>query len=761
MKLPIPSIPASVTDDVAQPVAENLPPASGRLTEAATSAVSDYFGSDEEAAFAEAEAQMQDAPAVENFSAGEKSNRRETNPPAAAPARASGSELSPARQIAPRAQVNTDVAWREAEAVAAICREFETLLTGGQHSLRTAAQEVGRPASFFSGENSPYQKWKRGGLAALLPKERENLAARVMEVPGWFIPAARFFYLLANRTINSGSVPEAVRRTISLPNLPFGWTRGHRDRFLETIGMAELPVCPADLREQILARQAAGQTLVTERIAKQIIVSQSVVKHFRSPREWSLANQSAPGSQRRFFNKETCQREIMQPGDWFGGDDATPGIAVCVPCKEVVTPVSQKFGVLLGRFQWLAYHDARTDKLLAWDYVVRPRGSYRAEDILNGMGAVVRTHGVPRKGFQFEGGAWNSKLVRQAIELLNCEHWRTYSPHQKAIEAIFNKVWTRLAVQFPHADMGRFRNENEANCKLYEACKAGHQDPRRYFPTLDIVVKVFEEEVAEHNSRLIKSSHYGQWVPDDLFADSVKVSPLRGFSHEMEWIFSPFSAERMVKGMMVSCRVPMFEKFSVPFDFGADWMPEFSGCKVRLHFNPRQPKCRAKVILLENHGAHQAGEILGDAVLISETASHIRYILGWGDDDQRAGYLQRQRVGNFVRRETRGIGAGGRVEYAKSEERDGLDKIYAVEAKKADVAKNHANGISTSGSDDPASVRPALRKDPEAAPVIHNKRAVSLESSQADQDAGAVLSDRAARRAALEALTRETDKLFT
>ncbi len=505
------------------------------------------------------------------------------------------------------------------------------------------------------------------------PIQEAKITRQINEVKAWFIPGARFFYLTGNRTADSGSMPEAVRRVISLPNLPAGWIEPQRVKFLKAIGQTELPTCPAELREAILARERAGAPLVPAGIAKQIIVNPSIVQHFRSPRAWSLQNQSAPGSQRRFFNKETCQREIMQPGDWFGGDDATPGIAICVPCKEVITLVSQKFGVLLGRFQWLAYHDARTDKLLAWDYVVRPRGSYRAEDILNGMGAVCRTHGIPRKGFQFEGGTFNANLVKQAIQLLGCEHWRTHSPHAKSIEAVFNKVWTQLAIQFPHADMGRYRNENEANCKLYEACKAGHKDPCRYFPTLALVVKAFEEEVARHNGKTINSRQYGRWIPDEFFQSAVQASPLRPLAANGDWIFSPYTAERIVKGMTVSCRVPMFEKFSVPFDFGADWLPQYNGQKVRLHFNPRQPKCVAKVVLVET------GKVLGDAQLVGETAQHIRFILDWGDDDQRAGYLQRQRVGNFIRRETRGIGAAGRVEYSKSEERDGLERVGIVE----------------------------------------------------------------------------------
>ena len=231
--------------------------------------------------------------------------------------------------------------------------------------------------------------------------------------------------------------------------------------------------------------------------------------------------------------------------------------------------------------------------------------------------------------------------------------------------------------------MGRFRNENAANCLLYEACKAGHKDPRRYFPTLEIVVQVFTEEVAAHNARKIFSDQYGQWIPDALFAASIAERPLRECDHTMDWIFAPFAAERKVRGMLVRCRVPMFENFSVPFEFGADWLPHYDGHQVRIHFNPREPKCVAKVVLLDNAvsprgQAQAAGAILGDAKLIGETASHIRYIMEWGDDNQRAGYLERQRVANFVRRETRGVGIGGRVEYSKSEERNGLDTVTTV-----------------------------------------------------------------------------------
>lgn len=531
-----------------------------------------------------------------------------------------------------------------------------------------------------------FQKWQAGKLgdarkiktADTCAKLQGDLTRQIHDL-GWFIDAAKFFYLATNRTRSTGSVPEAVLMTISLPHLPAGWPGGMRKKLLEKLNRETVPECPAELRATILQRQKNYQPLVPESVAKQIAVNPSVVQFYRSPRAWAMANLTAPGSQRRYFNRETNQREIMQPGDWFGGDDATPGIAVCVPSNEISKPSTQKFGVLIGRFQWLAFHDCRTDKIIGWNYVVRPRGSYRAEDIVSGMGTAVRANGVPRKGFQFEGGTFNSKLVKQAIELLGCQHWRTYSPHQKAIENVFNRVWTRLSVQFPHADMGRYRNENERNCKLYEACKRGEQDPRRYFPSLAMVLTVFEEITAQHNAKPIKSEQYGRWIPDEAFAQATGEKPLRQFDDSMAWIFSPFSVERKVRGMLVRCKVPIFEDFSVPFEFSADWLPLHSGREVRLHFNPRDPKCSAMVVLLEGHGQFKAGEILGQAQLIGETANHIRMIMAVAQDDQQTGFRARQTTAHFMHRESRGIGHGGQVVYKKSERRDGLGTVRTSE----------------------------------------------------------------------------------
>jgi hypothetical protein len=324
--------------------------------------------------------------------------------------------------------------------------------------------------------------------------------------------------------------------------------------------------------------------------------------------------------------------------------------------------------------------DCAYDFALGFDYVVRPRGSYRAEDILHGMRTIIRCHGVPHQGFQFEGGTFNSHAVKNAIKALNCEHWRTYSPHQKTVEILFNKAWTRLAVQFPHADMGRYRGENADNCAIYESCKQGHKDPRRYFPKLATVVQVFQEILAEHNRTQIHSRNYGTWIPEEIWTQQTSAKPLRHISAGGDWMFAPFSFERTVKGVLVGGKVPMFEDFSVPFDFTRPDLHLYDGCKVRCHFDPRDPQCIATLVLLENCNGRKAGELIGPARLVNETAGYLRLALGWAEDDAQAGRIARQKSAAFVRRESRAIGAGGRTLYASSEERDGLATTTKIES---------------------------------------------------------------------------------
>jgi len=125
--------------------------------------------------------------------------------------------------------------------------------------------------------------------------------------------------------------------------------------------------------------------------------------------------------------------------------------------------------------------------------------------------------------------------------------------------------------------------------------------------------------------------------------------------------------EWTVKGMLVGGRVPLFDDMSVPFDFSAPWLPEYSGARMRLHFDPTAPKCQATPVLLQDWQGHRAGEVLPSLTQVNETTGYIRMTLGWGNDAGAAGLKAKQQAHIAMRREVRTVMPGGGSGYTKSE----------------------------------------------------------------------------------------------
>jgi hypothetical protein len=291
-------------------------------------------------------------------------------------------------------------------------------------------------------------------------------------------------------------------------------------------------------------------------------------------------------------------------------------------------------------------------------------------------------HGVPLQ-WRFEQGAWRSNLVKHAVKAMGSHLHTVWSPHQKPyIEGLFNCLWTKLSVQFPGCDVGRFRGETEEANRLLTACKAGHQDPRKYFPMLRDAVGAFTAVIDERNATPVESE-IGRWVPAEAW-EARPFERIRRLDPDGLWVFAPYVREWTVRGMLVGGRVPLFEDLSVPFDFSAPWLCEFDGARVRCHFDARDPVCFATVVLLQNWGTHKAGEVLGQAKQINEVAGYARLVLGWADDPQNAGRVARQQAAAGLRRELRGIvptgsSAGRAKGLAVSEERDGINQVTRIE----------------------------------------------------------------------------------
>ena len=468
-----------------------------------------------------------------------------------------------------------------------------------------------------------------------------------------------------NRTVNSGSVPEAVRRTISLPDMPVGWTVGHRGQFLSCVGLGEAPVCPVDIREEIIGRERAGLPLVPESIGRQIVIQKELVRFARNPKDSMLRVMNAAGCSR--FTRVSGEYEPLRCGQRMQPDDGSINFCVTVPWKFPTDTVSRKFGVMVGRFQLLLMVDALSLGIRARSFVVRPRSSYRQEDALHLYNVFMKANGVPEEIWH-EGHVWNSGRVKDCLDLLKVRRHLVHSPHNKAaVEGRFNKLWTVLS-GLTGGQIGRFRGEMERENELLVSCRSGALDPRRVFPPIEVALAAIDQAIKEANGTTVQTA-VGRWVPDELWAEQVGETPLRKLDGETAWMFSPYCLERTINNGF-NAKLPLFEDFSVPFCFASEWMPNYQGARAKCYFDPYGERF-GTVVLAENWYGQKAGTVLGVAKQTNDIGEYARLMLGCGFGPDDSGRVIRQRQAAAMRSDRRAIAGEGR-EVREVTERDGV-----------------------------------------------------------------------------------------
>jgi hypothetical protein len=139
---------------------------------------------------------------------------------------------------------------------------------------------LGVSPALFSGAASVLERYLRGGIAALAPQSRgqraESELSRRIELLGWFVPAAKFFFFSSRG--RRRMVVRAVRHAADLPHLASGWRRDTRAKFLRHLGTPEAPECPQWLRRAIRRREARGQTALPSRILNLVKTSPAAVR---------------------------------------------------------------------------------------------------------------------------------------------------------------------------------------------------------------------------------------------------------------------------------------------------------------------------------------------------------------------------------------------------------------------------------------------------------------------------------------------------
>lgn len=521
-------------------------------------------------------------------------------------------------------------------------KAVERMALSGVTTSRASLDRWNQRFALFGFEGLLDNREKRGRPPKyqLLDSEKSSLRAR---------------RLGNNRTKTDGSTPEAIRAAIRHGELR------------------------PEIAAEFLERDRTGR-MVPESIHNEIAASAAVTKQFRNPTDASLDYLNAPGSLMWLTDEITGLKRFVRAGDILEADDATINFPVCVPWEMGGDECSERFKVKVARFQWLVAIDRGSRFVPGWSYTMRPRSSYRAEDILSLFHGIFRTHGVWQR-LCLERGVWEANLVSELLANLGVTRVTAWSPHQKPfIEGLFNLMWSKLS-EMP-GQVGRFQGEQEKENAILTSCQRGNTDPRLHFPMLSDAIAAMQMATTERNLQAVKSQNYGTWVPQERWlaqmAEAREKRRLRPLPAEAAWMFAPCMRKWTVQGSCVGGMVQMIEGVSTRFDFSAEWLADFDGCEVKAHFDPFAPRCEATLVLVRNERTCRAGEILGTAPQINTTAQEVRRLLGYGDDAD-IGYQMRQQAAKVLRSEVRTIKAGGETGISITHLRDADGNSLKIE----------------------------------------------------------------------------------
>lgn len=467
--------------------------------------------------------------------------------------------------------------------------------------------------------------------------------------------AVKANYLITNRTKDGGSVQEAVRMAARKGQLR------------------------PEIAEQVMENDRTGR-MITPAEAADVTVPPVVVRQHRNPTEANLDYLNSPGSLMWIDCPISGEKKFVRVGDVLEADDSTVNFYVCVPWEMGGCPTSERFGVKIARFQWLVCIDRASRFVAGWSYTMRPKSSYRGEDVVSLFQTVFRQHGIWKR-LCLERGVWESTLVEKMIRNLHCERMTAYTPHQKPyIESLFNLMWTKLS-ELP-GQVGRFAGDEEAVEKLATSCRRGATDPRQHFPMLATVLAALDRVVAERNEQPIKSQMYGDWVPQERWltqlTESREVGRLRPLPEQMAWAFSPCVRKWTVRGNLVGGSIQIMEGTSIRFDFSAPWLTQFDGHEVDVYCDPTGTRNTATIVLRQDVRDHRKDEVLGEAVQVNLTANLVRRTLGWGDDPDH-GQRARKAAATAMRREVRAVLPGREKGLQVSEVNNGDGRSLTIE----------------------------------------------------------------------------------
>ena len=379
---------------------------------------------------------------------------------------------------------------------------------------------------------------------------------------------------------------------------------------------AHSEACSPALREAILREigpERASKHQLPRTVKRAMQASPALVTYSRNPRDADVML----GHARGVLRKHWAEERRLFAGESMSFDDGSINFVVCVPWPWGGCACSNKYGVKVGRFQFLPACDGASDFIPGFTYAIRPTGAYRAEDVCGAMGRLWRDTVKPSR-VVLERGTWESQRVTSLLAAAGVEVQRSYAPRQKLIENVFNRLWTILSAT--PGQVGRYRGEMERENKLLTAAQAGTIDPRDYFVSLQIAMAALENAVRFHNATPIESRQYGKWTPEIRWREDLAAHPRESLDSSLAYLWAPEVKTWKARRGCVGGPVATPQGITLPAPW---WSPELlaaDGRHVTVHFDPWEAGCPATLALTEDWPlmGWKAGRVLASAVTCLE-----------------------------------------------------------------------------------------------------------------------------------------------
>ena len=389
--------------------------------------------------------------------------------------------------------------------------------------------------------------------------------------------------------------------------------------------LAQLPWVREEVAECINKQRGSKHT-ITKSIRNQLDIPQAVKDYHKSPKYVRINSLTTPRTNEYIL--PSGERKILQPGDLFERDDMSNNFLCYVDWPWGGDPCSEKYGVRVARGQNLMMIDVASLYFTSFNYLIRAKDSYRADDIWNWIGHTYRDIGMPRIGERWERGTWQAKRLRGEGGLIDRGHTEeslrrggmsdlglrvivSQSPTTKIIENRFRFFQTVCGTIT--GQIGRQRGEMERETKIWMECQQGRRDPRNYFLNYAEACNQIEDRIRWANNEPVEGLKY-KGVPAAIWKDGIEAAPLKKLSPEQGYLFARDKKSLTVRQAKIQVRYTSPDYGRSAWEFYHEDLHRYDGLKMDVYFDRA---CVSEGAVMVVAQGRDAGKIIGNAELIN------------------------------------------------------------------------------------------------------------------------------------------------